>query len=61
MGYDPATETLTPNTPIADLRPSSAHSAGNGLPTANRVCGPNPYYHYPTWLKGVVYLKAAAS
>ena len=55
MGYDPATGTLTPNTPIADLR---AHSAGNGLPTTV-VCGPNPYYRYPTRLEGVVDLKAS--
>jgi hypothetical protein len=30
---------------------------GYQLPTV--VCGANPYYHYPTWLKGVVYLKAS--
>ena len=57
MGYSPATGTLTPNTPIADLRAGCAQCAGKGFQLPSTTCAANA--DYPTWLKGVVYLQAS--
>jgi hypothetical protein len=56
MGYNAATQTLTTPSVISDLQAGCANCSGKGfqLPTK---CTANS--DYPTWLKGIVYLRAS--
>jgi hypothetical protein len=52
MGWDGTT--LTPFSVIYDLTPTAAAAAGKGYQVP-RACAADP--EYPTWLKGIVYLR----
>lgn len=54
MGYDPNTATLTSNTVIYDLVPTSTGTAGKGYQLPSTTCAANS--DYPTKLKGIVVL-----
>jgi hypothetical protein len=59
MGYNANTQKLTSPSAIYDLQPSAsgAASAGYQLPSTECVTSGPVYDYYPTWLKGVVYLR----
>lgn len=54
MGYDPNTATLTSNTVIYDLVPTSTGTSGKGYQLPSTTCAANS--DYPSRLKGIVVL-----
>lgn len=54
MGYNVATQVLTPNTPISDLTPTAVGSTSKGYQLPSSTCNTNS--EYPAFLKGLVRL-----
>jgi hypothetical protein len=59
FGWSAKTKTLRINTPIYDLTPTCAQCSGKGYQLPSTTCAPNA--DYPTWLKGIVYLRVSGS
>jgi hypothetical protein len=59
MGWDARTQTLTTPSVVSDLTPTASGTSGKGYQRPSTTCAANDLY--PTWLKGIVYLRVVGS
>jgi hypothetical protein len=59
MGWDARTQTLTTPSVVSDLTPTASGTSGKGYQRPSTTCAANALY--PTWLKGIVYLRVVGS